>query len=93
MKGDPSVAQAAAIVLAVADIGLGMSAAMSQGMKPTTSKAADPESARSFPPDTTPYVRPAIPQDRMSVPNPGPANTPLRQPDTSSGTVPEPRPK
>jgi hypothetical protein len=40
------------------------------------------ESPKSSPPDTTPYVRPVIPEDTKKTPLPGPggANTPLPRP-------------
>jgi hypothetical protein len=83
----------AAMVLAAADMLGGMRAAMSQEPKPAIAPAPAQESPRSSPPDTTPYVRPVIPEDTMNtpLPRPGGANTPLPSPKDSGATVPEPQ--
>src|SRR5262245_34060695 len=55
-----------AAALATAKISLAIcGAATGEESKPA---APSRESARSFPPDTTPYVRPAIPEDRVNTP-------------------------
>jgi hypothetical protein len=57
------------VALAMTDIaGLG-SRAVGQTEKPNV-LARDHNSVRSSPPDTTPYVRPVIPQDLMKTPLP-----------------------
>jgi hypothetical protein len=69
-----SVGRAAVIMLAAAEMALAACApAMSQEPKPPkppTPQAPAQESARSAPPDTTHYVRPLIPEDRMTTPLP-----------------------
>lgn len=91
---DYSLAQVSITVFAIADVALGMSAAMSQGLNPAASpKAADQDSARSFPPDTTHYVRPVIPEDRVSVPNLGRANMPSSKPNATNVIFPGAGPK
>jgi hypothetical protein len=54
-----------AMALAVVDITGLLSPAMGHGPKPETPRTPDHDSGRSSPPDTTPYVRPVIPEDRM----------------------------
>jgi hypothetical protein len=73
---------------------LGVIAAVS-GTLPAMTQAPSPpapESARSSPPDTTPYARPAIPEDRLRTPlsNPTDTDTPSPTPKDSNGTAPEP---
>jgi hypothetical protein len=52
------------VVLAVTDIAGLESQVVGQTEKPNL-QARDQNSARSSPPDTTPYIRPVIPQDLM----------------------------
>jgi hypothetical protein len=52
-------------------------AAISDEPKPTRQGNPARDSAKSSPPDRTPYVRPAIPEDRPNTaPKPPHANTP-----------------
>jgi hypothetical protein len=60
----------ATVMIALADIAGLRSAAMGQAQKPEASRAPNQNSARSSPPDTTPYVRPVIPEDRIWAPSP-----------------------
>jgi hypothetical protein len=76
-----SAGHVVAVVLAVADFGGLLSPAMGQGSNPETPQAPDRNSGRSSPPDITPYVRPLIPEDRMTTPKP---ETP-QAPDRDSG--------
>jgi hypothetical protein len=64
-----------AMVLAVTDIAGFLTPAMGQPQKPETPQAPDQESPQSSPPDTTPYVRPVIPADRMRTPRSSPPDT------------------
>jgi len=59
----------AAVVLAAVNMLGGMRAATGQSPSPTDGAQ---ESPRSAPPDRTPYVRPAIPEDRIKTPLPHP---------------------
>jgi hypothetical protein len=60
-----------AMVFAFASIaGASGRAAMEHAQKSTPTDSRDHNSARSTPPDTTPYVRPVIPADRESTPLP-----------------------
>ena len=45
-------------------------AAVSQEAKPERPQTSARESAKSSPPDTNRYVRPAIPEDRLNTPSP-----------------------
>jgi hypothetical protein len=83
-----------AMVLAVADFGGLLSSATGQGSKPETPQAPDRHSGRSSPPDTTPYVRPLIPEDRMTTPKPQTPQAPDRDSQRSSppDTTPYVRP-
>jgi hypothetical protein len=87
-----SVSDVAVMMLAVALAAC--APAMSQEPNLPIPQAPAQESSRSSPPDTTPYVRPAIPEDTMKtlLPKPGGANTPLPSPEGSMPPVPEPRP-
>ena len=69
------------VVLAMTTIGGLGSRAAGQPEKPDLS-ARDDNSARSSPPDTTPYVRPVIPEDLMK--------TPVRRGDTSASNADHP---
>jgi hypothetical protein len=60
--------QVAAMVLALTEIAGPQSPSIGQAAKPATPQRPDRDSGRSFPPDTTPYVRPVIPEDRMRTP-------------------------
>jgi len=61
-------------VLTMSDVAGLRNQAAGQAEKPDLT-AHDDKSARSAPPDTTPYVRPVIPEDLMK--------TPVRRGDTS----------
>jgi hypothetical protein len=67
-----------AMVLALMGIVAGMQPAFSQAPRAPMTAPPAQESPRSFPPDTTPYVRPAIPEDTLRTPLQSP-----RGPDTS----------
>jgi hypothetical protein len=71
---------AALVVLAVTDIAGPGSFAQGQAEKPDE-PARDRNSARSSPPDMTPYIRPVIPEDLMKTPSP------QREGDTSRPTL------
>ena len=71
-----SVGHVAAMVLAAADMLGIMRPAMSQNPKPVPAPAQE----RSAPPDTTPYVRPVIPEDTMKTPLQRPALPPGQEP-------------
>ena len=83
-----SAARVAATALAVMEVAL---AACAPALSQEPKSPQVPESARSFPPDRTPYVRPAIPEDRLKTPLPKPrdANTPL--PNREREKPPAPR--
>jgi hypothetical protein len=65
-----SAGHVVAMVLAVTDIAGLLTLAMGQPQKPETPQAPDHESPQSSPPDTTPYVGPVIPEDRIRTPLP-----------------------
>jgi hypothetical protein len=77
-----SPARVSVTVLGLAGMLGSIHPAMSQAQKPATAPVPAQESPRSFPPDTTPYVRPVIPEDTL--------NAPLWTPGGSDATVPEP---
>jgi len=83
-----SVGRVAAKALAVVDIALvACVPAMGQEPKPPLPQGLAQESAKSSPPDTTPYVRPVIPEDTMKTPS----QTPLpRSSEGASAPVPSP---
>jgi hypothetical protein len=87
-----SPAHVPATVLGLAGMLGGMHPAMSQAAKPGTGPVPAQESPRSFPPDTTPYVRPVIPEDTLKTPlrTPGAADTSLPARKNPDETVPEP---
>jgi hypothetical protein len=60
--------QVTAMVLALTEIAGLKSPSIGQAVKPATPQSPDRDSGRSSPPDTTPYVRPVIPEDRMTTP-------------------------
>jgi hypothetical protein len=64
----------AAMVLMLAGIDGLESSVMGQAQKPEV-QAPNLNSVRSSPPDTTPYVRPVIPEDRMSTNQSQPATS------------------
>jgi hypothetical protein len=69
------------MVFAFASIaGASDGAAMEHAQKSMPTDSRDHNSARSSPPDITPYVRPVIPEDRESTPLP--RSEPLHQPLT-----------
>jgi hypothetical protein len=75
----PLAARVARTALAMAAMMLAACAsAMSQGATPPQAPARPP--GKSSPPDTTRYIRPAIPEDRLNKPPPPPidANAPSR---------------
>jgi hypothetical protein len=70
-----SAGHVVAMVLAVTDIAGLLTLAMGQPQKPETPQAPDHESPQSSPADTTPYVRPVIPEDRIRTPRSSPPDT------------------
>jgi hypothetical protein len=68
-------------------------AAVSEELKPPAPGTPAQESAKSSPPDTNRYIRPAIPEDRMNTPLPPPRSGNPRPPvpDDSSSAQPRPR--
>src|SRR5260370_2095783 len=67
--------------------------AMSEPEKAPMPQAPVPHSIRSAPPDTTPYARPAIPEDQAPCPNDGASShVPCRRSDLPIPLVPSPGP-
>jgi hypothetical protein len=56
------------MMLALAGIAGLSGSSMGQDRREDARRVPDQESRRSSPPDRTPYVRPAIPEDRMRTP-------------------------
>jgi hypothetical protein len=70
---------AAAMMLALANV-VGSIGSVAMGQAQNPAQARDANAGRSTPPDTTSYVRPAIPEDR--------AATPFQRPSDKRPTVP-----
>jgi hypothetical protein len=84
------IGRVAVIALAAAEMAVATSVAASQEAKSWQPPAPAQESARSSPPDTTRYVRPAIPEDSMQTPVPRPGG-PVPSRDGAKPSVPQPR--